>query len=154
MIYLGRGECNDLIVNEVQLDVFNNENRDIDYLVPFLCNEFTTLCPITSQPDFARLEIIYVPNKNCLESKSLKLYLSSFRSRGNFHEDAANKIFRDVWEKIEPKYLRVWADFSVRGGISIKPMIIKFGSAVSSRKKEDIEKLVENYDRKAYFDRI
>jgi len=84
----------------------------------------------------------------------LKLYLFSFRDKGNFHEDVANKIFRDIWKKIGPKYMRIWADFTVRGGISIKPMIIRFASGMDLEEKRDIEKLAENYDRKSYFDRI
>lgn len=154
MIYLGGDGQNDLDETEVRLDAFKNENSNIDYLVPFICNEFTTLCPITGQPDFAKFEIIYVPDKICLESKSLKLYLFSFRNKGNFHEDVANKIFKDVWNKIKPKYMRVWADFAVRGGISIKPLIMKFGSDIKIKERKEIEKLVENYDRKAYFDRV
>lgn len=155
MLHLGRKKSGYASrENEAQLDVFINVNKNTDYLVPFVCNEFTTLCPITGQPDFAKLEIVYVPDETCLESKSLKLYLFSFRNRGNFHEDVANRIFRDVWKKIEPKYMRIWADFTVRGGISTKPMIIKFGSCVKAEKSKEIEKLVENYDRRAYFDRI
>lgn len=137
----------------VWLDVFENKNKGFNYLIPFICNEFTTLCPKTGQPDFAKIEIIYVPDKVCLESKSLKLYLFSFRDKGNFHEDVANSVFRDIWNKIEPKYMRIWADFTVRGGISIKPMIIRFAKSVIKEEKKEIEKLAENYDRKAYFDR-
>ena len=156
MLYSDRQNCGKDKASKgpISLDVFENKNCDVDYLVPFVCNEFTTLCPITGQPDFARFEIIYVPDKTCLESKSLKLYLFSFRDKGNFHEDVANKIFRDIWKKIGPKYMRIWADFTVRGGISIKPMIIRFASGMDLEEKRDIEKLAENYDRKSYFDRI
>jgi len=154
MIYLGKNKSGDYMkTGRIRLDVFKNENGDIDYIVPFVCNEFTTLCPITGQPDFAKLEILYVPDQTCLESKSLKLYLFSFRNKGNFHEDVANKIFRDIWDRIKPKCMRIWADFTVRGGISIKPLIMKFGLGVKAEEKEKIEKLMENYDRKAYFDR-
>lgn len=154
ILYSGKSKSRDHAkISRTELDVFKNENCDIDYLVPFVCNEFTTLCPITGQPDFSRFEIVYVPDKNCLESKSLKLYLFSFRNKGNFHEDA-NKIFRDIWRKVNPKYMRIWADFTVRGGISIKPMIMKFGLSIKTEERKEIEKLVENYDRKAYFDRI
>lgn len=138
---------------KAKLETFSNKNRKANYLVPFICNEFTTLCPITGQPDFARFEIVYVPDKFCLESKSLKLYLFSFRNLGNFHEDVANRIFRDLWNALKPKYMRIWADFSVRGGISIKPLIVRFSEKIGKEEKTEIEKLAENYDRKAYFDR-
>lgn len=138
---------------EVELESFENKNKDIDYLIPFICNEFTTLCPVTGQPDFAKIEIIYIPQKACLESKSFKLYLYSFRNKGNFHEDVANRIFKDLWKLLDPKYMRIWADFFVRGGISIKPMIMKFNVKASKSDRENIEKLVADYDRRAYFDR-
>ncbi|MFZ2970025.1 MAG: preQ(1) synthase [Minisyncoccia bacterium] len=138
---------------EARLETFKNKNPDLNYLIPFVCNEFTTLCPKTGQPDFAKIEIIYVADRLCLESKSLKLYLFSFRNFGSFHEDVASRIFKDLRKLLSPRYMRVWADFSVRGGISIKPMIMEFSDNVSKKHKEEIEKIVENYDRRAYFDR-
>jgi len=138
---------------KAKLESFKNKHPDANYLIPFLCNEFTVLCPRTGQPDFARIEIIYVADKLCLESKSLKFYLFSFRNRGEFHEDAANGIFKDLWKFLKPKHMRIWADFFVRGGISIKPMVMKFSDKISESEKREIEKMVENYDRRAHFDR-
>lgn len=126
------------------LETFENSSGDI--LIPFVCNEFTSLCPKTGQPDFARYEILYVPNDLCIESKSLKLYLFSFRNHGAFHEDCTATIAEDIYQTIKPKYLRVWGDFNVRGGISIKPMVIKGdGSAYAQ--------MIEQYDRLRYWDR-
>lgn len=133
----------------IKLEVFKNKHPKTDYLIPFVCNEFTTLCPITGQPDFAKIEVVYVADKQCLESKSFKLYLFSFRDHGEFHEDVVNRIFNDLWKLLNPRYMRVWADFNIRGGISIKPMIIKFNSKISGKRREEIEKAVENYDRRA-----
>lgn len=138
---------------EAELETFANRNKENDYLVPFICNEFTTLCPITNQPDFAKIELVYAPDKLCLESKSFKIYLFSFRNCGNFHEDVANKIFNDLWKLLKPKYMRIWADFYARGGISIKPMVIRFNGKISEENKEEINKLVKNYDRRAYFNK-
>ncbi|MCK5084746.1 MAG: preQ(1) synthase [Candidatus Pacebacteria bacterium] len=136
-----------------KLEAFKNKHLNTDYLIPFVCNEFTALCPITGQPDFAKIEIVYVADKLCLESKSFKLYLFSFRNYGEFHEDVVNRIFNDLWKLLKPRYMRIWADFNVRGGISIKPMIIKFDCKISEKRKKEIEKTIENYDRRAYFDR-
>lgn len=140
-------------VDRSVIETFTNQHPDMDYLIPFVCNEFTTLCPKTGQPDFAKIEIVYVADKWCLESKSLKLYLFSFRDQGNFHEDVANRIFKDLWQILKPRYMRLWADFYVRGGISIKPMILKFSKNISSSRKKEIMELAENYDRRAYFDK-
>lgn len=105
------------------LEVFKNQNHEQDYLVPFYCNEFTSLCPKTWQPDFAKLHILYVPNEDMVESKSLKLYLFSFRNSWEFHEDVCNRIANDLENKLSPKYIMVYGDFNVRGGIAIKPII-------------------------------
>ena len=134
---------------KAKLEAFKNRYPKTDYLIPFVCNEFTTLCPITNQPDFAKIEIVYVADKQCLESKSFKLYLFSFRNHGEFHEDVVNRMFNDLWKLLDPRYMRVWADFNARGGISIKPMVIKFNSNISGKRREEIEKAVENYDRRA-----
>ncbi len=139
--------------DEAKLETFMNMNPDLNYLIPFVCNEFTTLCPITGQPDFAKIEIIYVADKLCLESKSLKVYLFSFRNYGSFHEDVASRIFKDLWKILSPRYLRVWADFSVRGGISIKPMVMEFSAKLLKKNKSELKEIIENYDRRAYFDR-
>lgn len=103
------------------LEVFNNQHPDNDYLVQFICPEFTSLCPITGQPDFATIYINYVPDKHMVESKSLKLYLFSFRNHGAFHEDCVNIIMKDLIKLMNPRYIEVIGDFTPRGGISIKP---------------------------------
>lgn len=103
------------------LDTFDNKHPDTDYFVKFNCPEFTTLCPITGQPDFAAIYLSYIPDKKLVESKSLKLYLFSFRNHGAFHEDCVNTILKDLVELMEPKYIEVWGKFLPRGGLSIDP---------------------------------
>ena len=103
------------------LETFDNKHPDVDYWVKFNCPEFTSLCPITSQPDFATIYISYVPDIKMVESKSLKLYLFSFRNHGDFHEDVVNIIMKDLIKLMEPRYIEVWGKFLPRGGISIDP---------------------------------
>jgi 7-cyano-7-deazaguanine reductase len=103
------------------LETFVNKHQDNDYFVKFNCPEFTSLCPITGQPDFATIYISYVPDVRMVESKSLKLYLFSFRNHGDFHEDCVNIIMKDLIKLMEPKYIEVWGKFTPRGGISIDP---------------------------------
>ena len=103
------------------LESFSNKHPGNDYFVKFNCPEFTSLCPITGQPDFATITIAYVPDERLVESKSLKLYLFSFRNHGDFHEDVVNVIMKDLVRLLEPKYIEVWGRFLPRGGISIDP---------------------------------
>ena len=103
------------------LETFINKPQDNDYFVKFNCPEFTSLCPITGQPDFACVTISYVPDVIMVESKSLKLYLFSFRNHGDFHEDCVNVIMKDLIKLMDPKYIEVWGKFLPRGGISIDP---------------------------------
>ena len=103
------------------LETFINKHPDNDYFVKFNCPEFTSLCPITGQPDFANIVISYVPQEKMVESKSLKLYLFSFRNHGDFHEYCVNIIMKDLIRLMEPKYIEVWGKFTPRGGISIDP---------------------------------
>lgn len=103
------------------LERFENKHKDNDYFVKFNCPEFTSLCPITGQPDFATIYISYVPDIYMVESKSLKLYLFSFRNHGDFHEDCMNIIMKDLIALMDPKYIEVWGKFTPRGGISIDP---------------------------------
>lgn len=103
------------------LESFDNTHPDRDYWVKFNCPEFTSLCPITGQPDFASIYISYIPDKKMLESKSLKLYLFSFRNHGAFHEDCVNIILNDLVELLHPRYIEVVGKFLPRGGISIDP---------------------------------
>ena len=103
------------------LETFPNKNTDNDYFVKFNCPEFTSLCPMSGQPDFATIYISYVPGERMVESKSLKLYLFSFRNHGDFHEDCVNIIMKDLIRLMDPKYIEVWGKFTPRGGISIDP---------------------------------
>lgn len=103
------------------LETFTNKHPGNDYWVRFNCPEFTSLCPITGQPDFAEIRISYVPDEKMVESKSLKLYLFSFRNHGDFHEDCVNTIMKDLIKLMDPKYIEVTGFFTPRGGISIYP---------------------------------
>lgn len=103
------------------LETFSNKHQENDYFVKFRCPEFTSLCPITGQPDFAVIYIAYIPNIKMVESKSLKLYLFSFRNHGDFHEDCINIIMKDLIDLMSPKYIEVLGEFTPRGGISIHP---------------------------------
>ncbi|KGP92708.1 7-cyano-7-deazaguanine reductase [Pontibacillus chungwhensis BH030062] len=103
------------------LESFDNKHPKRDYFVKFNCPEFTTLCPKTGQPDFATIYISYIPGEKMVESKSLKLYLFSFRNHGDFHEDSMNIIMNDLIELMDPRYIEVWGKFTPRGGISIDP---------------------------------
>jgi len=103
------------------LETFENKKQDRDYFVKFNCPEFTSLCPMTGQPDFATIYISYVPDVLMVESKSLKLYLFSYRNHGDFHETCVNTIMDDLVALMKPKYIEVWGKFTPRGGISIDP---------------------------------
>lgn len=103
------------------LETFVNKHPENEYLVTFHCPEFTSLCPLTGQPDFAKIIISYIPNERMVESKSLKLYLFSFRNHGDFHEDCVNIIMKDLVRLMQPRYLEVLGIFTPRGGIAIHP---------------------------------
>ncbi|MCH5217442.1 MAG: NADPH-dependent 7-cyano-7-deazaguanine reductase QueF [Muribaculaceae bacterium] len=103
------------------LETFDNKHPDNEYVVSFDCPEFTTLCPKTGQPDFGHIKITYIPRLRMVESKSLKLYLFSFRNHGDFHEDCVNIIMKDLWKLMDPRYIEVKGYFMPRGGISINP---------------------------------
>lgn len=103
------------------LETFKNKHPENEYVVTFNCPEFTSLCPKTGQPDFARIVISYIPREEMVESKSLKLYLFSFRNHGDFHEDCVNIIMKDLIKLMNPKYIEVTGIFTPRGGISIYP---------------------------------
>ena len=107
--------------NPALLETFDNLHPDNEYVVTFNCPEFTALCPITGQPDFGRIVIRYIPRQRMVESKSLKLYLFSFRNQGDFHEDCVNIIMKDLVKLMDPRYLEVTGFFNARGGISIVP---------------------------------
>ncbi len=114
-----------------QLDTFENKVLHRKYTINMDCPEFTHICPITGQPDFAQLIITYIPDKKCIESKSLKLYLSSFRNTGTFHEAVTNKILDDIVSASDPHEARVIGNFNTRGGIAIQ---------VVAEHKKNIEK--------------
>jgi len=100
-----------------ELEIFSNPHPERDYLISFECPEFTCLCPKTGQPDFATIRIRYVPDKQCVELKSLKLYLWSYRNEGAFHEAVTNRIMDDIVAATKPRFIEVVGDFMVRGGI-------------------------------------
>ncbi|HQZ69990.1 MAG: preQ(1) synthase [Anaerolineae bacterium] len=102
-----------------KLEAFPNHRPDRYYSVALACSEFTCLCPLTGQPDFATIEVLYVPDKLVVESKSLKLYLWSFRDEGSFHEHVVNQMVDDLTAAIDPHWLQVTGRFHVRGGIGI-----------------------------------
>lgn len=103
------------------LETFENKHPENEYVVTFDCPEFTTLCPKTGQPDFGHIIISYIPRDRMVESKSLKLYLFSFRNHGDFHEDCVNIIMKDLVKLMNPRYIEVIGIFTPRGGISIYP---------------------------------
>ena len=105
------------------LETFVNKHPDNDYVVTFDAYEFSSLCPKTGQPDWAKVVISYIPNEQMVESKSLKLYLFSFRNHGDFHEDCMNIIMKDLIKLMDPKYIEVKGIFAPRGGISIFPFV-------------------------------
>jgi len=120
------------------LEKFTNKFPEVsqsEYTVELDCPEFTSLCPITNQPDFARIKITYAPNHYLVESKSLKLYLGSFRNRGSFHEEIVCTIAKDLNELLEPLWIEVQGLFTPRGGISINPKV-KFEKKNSHQKNE------------------
>lgn len=104
-------------IRENKLERFDNRNKQRDYTIHFSIPEFTCLCPISGFPDFATIEIYYQPAEFCVELKSLKLYINHFRDKNIFHEDAANIILDDLVNLLQPKYMKVFADFNVRGNI-------------------------------------
>ncbi|NLL52415.1 MAG: NADPH-dependent 7-cyano-7-deazaguanine reductase QueF [Peptococcaceae bacterium] len=103
------------------LQCFDNKHPENDYFVRLNCPEFTCLCPVTNQPDFGTIYINYIPDKKLVESKSLKLYLFSFRNHGDFHENSVNVIMKDLIKLLNPKYIEVIGEYTPRGGISIYP---------------------------------
>lgn len=106
-----------------QLETFPNPYPQRDYTIRFRIPEFTCLCPKTGQPDFAVLNIAYVPDSQCVELKSLKLYIWSFRDAGGFHEAMTNRVLEDLWTATAPRFLRITADWNVRGGIDTQVVV-------------------------------
>jgi len=100
-----------------KLDTFDNPNLERDYTIKITLPEFTCLCPKTGQPDFAKLFLEYIPNNKCIELKSLKMYIWSYRDEGAFHEAVTNQILDDLVNTSKPKYMKLKAVFNVRGGV-------------------------------------
>ena len=109
--------------NDKLLETFINQHQDMSYTVYINSPEFTSLCPKTGQPDFATIEVWYTPDKLCVESKSWKLYLGSFRQHGEFHEDCTNRIAKDLIKLLDPHYIKVKGNFKPRGGIAFVPEV-------------------------------
>ena len=105
------------------LDSFANPNPERDYTIHIDTPEFTCLCPLTGQPDFASIEVQYVPDQLCLELKALKLYFWSYRDQGAFHEAVTNQILSDLVAAIAPRFMRINAEFNVRGGIYTRVVV-------------------------------
>lgn len=118
----------------LDLQSFPNPNPERDYEIILECPEFTCLCPLTGQPDFASFKIIYVPDQRCVELKSLKLYLWAFRDEGVFHEKFTNRMADDIIALIDPRKLRIEAHWNVRGGITTLVNIDHVQPAKSARK--------------------
>jgi 7-cyano-7-deazaguanine reductase len=125
------------------LEAFNNRNPKSIAWTSFVCTEFTSLCPRTGQPDFAKIFINYIADKKMVESKSMKLYLFSFRNHGDFHEDCVQTICNDLWDLMKPRYLEVIGEFTPRGGIAIFPFASKANS--EKRFQELYEQRLLNY---------
>ena len=109
-------------------------NTKDDAWISLICNEFTSLCPKTNQPDFAKIYINYIPAQKLVESKSLKLYLFSFRNHGAFHEDCINVICKDLFRLLRPNFIEVIGEFSPRGGIAIWPYCSQSSSSLKYKK--------------------
>ncbi len=101
------------------LDTFPNRHTKRDYLIEFHCSDFTSRCPITQQSDFAEIHIQYIPDEACIETKSLKFYLQSYRAQNRFNEQIVNSILEDLVAACSPKWMRVKGEFAPRGGISV-----------------------------------
>lgn len=119
------------------LEVFPNKNPNNDAWTTFICTEFTSLCPKTGQPDFARVYINYIADKQMVESKSLKIYLFSFRNHGDFHEDCIQKICNELYNIMKPKYIEVIGEFTPRGGITIYPYCSESNASAKFKKLKD-----------------
>ena len=100
------------------LETFENEYQDRDYTIEHTAPEFTSVCPVTGQPDFATIILEYIPNKLCIELKSYKIYLTSFRNDGIYYESVTNRILDDLVAVCKPRYMKITAEFNTRGGIS------------------------------------
>jgi len=128
------------------LESFANAHLDPAWVVGLECAEFTSLCPMTGQPDFGRILIHYVPDRLCVESKSLKLYLGAYRNHGSFHEDCVNRIASDLQSCLTARYLRVYGDFKPRGGIAIRPLAVRTASDLGPEEEARCRSLLNQHD--------
>ena len=128
------------------LESFANSHPDEPWVVGLECTEFTSLCPMTGQPDFGRIGIHYIPDRLCVESKSLKLYLGAYRNEGSFHEDCVNRIASDLQARIGPRFLRVFGDFNARGGIAIRPLAVRRAADLGPEEEARCLVLLGQYD--------
>ena len=131
--------------NPALLETFANKHPENEYIVRFDCPEFTTLCPKTGQPDFGHIYINYIPREKMVESKSLKLYLFSFRNHGDFHEDCVNIIMKDLRALMDPRYIEVCGKFMPRGGIRINPFANWGDEAHEALARHRREQALANY---------
>ena len=129
--------------NPKLLETFQNQHSNL-YLIPIKAFEFSSLCPKTGQPDYATIIINYIPDKLCVESKSLKLYLFSFRNSGEFMEDVTNRIMKDLVKLLKPKYLEVYSKFNSRGGIFLTPFVTYLDESFDT---SEIDQLLTRYNQ-------
>jgi 7-cyano-7-deazaguanine reductase len=125
------------------LEAFPNPCPGGTWAVGLLCREFTTLCPVTGQPDYGSLRIDYVPADLCVESKSLKLYLMRFRNEGTFHEACVNRVADDLVAAIRPQLVRVFGSFNARGGIAIHPLAVRVADGLGAEDERRCRGLVD-----------
>ncbi len=142
----GATACSYQDPNAAMLEVFDNRHPRSPWVVELDCTEFTSLCPMTGQPDFGHIHVHYVPAGLCIESKSLKLYLGAYRNHGSFHEDCVNRIADDIYARAEPLYLRVFGDFNVRGGIAIKPLAVRAAPSLADQERAAVMELLAHHD--------
>jgi 7-cyano-7-deazaguanine reductase len=128
------------------LETFDNPHPDRPWVVGLDCPEFTSLCPVTGQPDFGRILIHYVPGPRCVESKRLKLYLGAYRNHGAFHEDCVNCIADDLQSALAARWLRVFGDFRPRGGIAIRPLALRTAPDLDADGERRCLELVAQWD--------
>lgn len=126
--------------------MFPNPRPGGPFVIGLDCLEFTSLCPITGQPDYGKIYVHYVPDASCVESKSMKLYLGAYRNHGAFHEDCVNQITEDLESRLSPLFIRVFGDFRPRGGIAIKPMVERFATRCGGELRVDIRAAIASYD--------
>lgn len=120
-INLGKNTPHKFNYSPELLETFENRDMGTNFLIQFVCSEFASLCPITNQPDFATIYISYIPDVECIEGKSLKFYLASFRNHKDFNEDIVKIILNDLIELLNPNYIEISGEFLPKGGISIRP---------------------------------